>query len=992
MNQLKEYLKDPKIFNINRLESNSNHKFCSRGKELVRSLNGIWNFAYNGSASWGSIEVPGHTELQGYGNPQYVNTMYPWDGVEDLMPGDLPSDKINTFGEYRRQIDIPEEWKENKVYVSFQGVESAMAIYCNNEFVGYSEDTFTTSEFDLSPYLKEEDNEIRVVVYKWCSGSWLEDQDFWRLSGIFRDVFLYTIPEVHIRDISLTSNIDDNFKDAKLVNNIKLQYDKIKKIKVLMEVIDGEKIGEVSKVVDGEDEVRLELNLEDIRLWSAEKPNLYKVNTYILDGETDEVIETVPSKFGFRRFEMLTLENGNKVMTINGKRIVFKGVNRHEFNCYRGRSLTKEDMLWDIKFLKANNFNAVRSSHYPNDNYWYELCDEYGLYVIDEVNLETHGTWQFMGAVSGHKAIPDDKPEWLDNILDRAKTMYETHKNHTSIIIWSCGNESYGGENLYKMSEYLSSDTTRLVHYEGVFWDRRYNDTSHMESRMYAFAKDIEKYLNNDPQKPFINCEYTHAMGNSNGGLHKYTELEEKYEMYQGGFIWDYIDQGIMKKDLHGDEYLAYGGDFDDRPTDYNFCVNGLVYADRKPSPKMQEVKYLFTDYKISVEGESVTIRNTSLFTNINEYEMRWKLLKNGTIIESGKEIIDVEPLTTKKIDLNITKQSDQGEYIIEVSLHLSEDRKYAGYGHEVAFGQYIYEVTSSIEVKETETPTLVDGDCNIGVKGDNFHHIFSKAFGGMISMKYGKIEYLKDIVQPNFWRAPIDNDRGNRMPNRYSQWKIASMYPKASKVEAIEHDRGVDVIYLYTLPTIPATTCKVIYTVYIDGSIEVEMGYEGIEGLAEIPLFGMTFKLKKEYSNIKYYGMGPSENYIDRLHGARLGVHNTTTYDNLSEYVIPQECGNRTGNRWTEITDKAGVGIKVSKVSDAENKTFEFSALPHTAHELENAKHHYELPRPYCTVLNINLRQMGVGGDDSWGAKTHDEYLIPSNKDLNFKFKIERN
>ncbi|MGL5761264.1 MAG: glycoside hydrolase family 2 TIM barrel-domain containing protein, partial [Cetobacterium sp.] len=409
-------------------------------------------------------------------------------------------------------------------------------------------------------------------------------------------------PDVHIKDMFITSELTNNFKKATLKNTLKIQTYKEAIVDIEMELIDKTevvlKVEEKNIKIDKELKLELNKKVENPKLWSAENPNLYEVKILIKDAKTGDIIEECWQKFGFRKFEI-----SDKIMKINGERIVFKGVNRHEFNCYRGRAVTEEDMIWDIKFLKANNFNAVRTSHYPNQTRWYELCDEYGLYVIDEVNLETHGTWQILGQPCPEKVIPNNNPEWLENIIDRAKSMFERDKNYSSIVILSCGNESFGGENLFKMSEFLRSlDNTRVIHYEGIFWDRRYDKTSDMESRMYAKVYEIEKYLQETPEKPFILCEYSHAMGNSNGGLHKYTELERKYPMYQGGFIWDYIDQSLMKKDPFGKEYLAFGGDFGDRPTDYNFCVNGIVYGDRKPSPKVQEIKQLFSDYKINVE------------------------------------------------------------------------------------------------------------------------------------------------------------------------------------------------------------------------------------------------------------------------------------------------------------------------------------------------------------------------------------------------------
>lgn len=785
----------------------------------------------------------------------------------------------------------------------------------------------------------------------------------------------------------ITSELVNNFKKATLKNILKIQSYKEATVDIEMELIDKtEVIFKVEeKNIKIEKELKLELNkkVENPKLWSAEKPNLYVVKVLIKDTKTGDIIEECWQKFGFRKFEI-----SDKIMKINGERIVFKGVNRHEFNCYKGRAVTEEDMIWDIKFLKANNFNAVRTSHYPNQTRWYELCDEYGLYVIDEVNLETHGTWQILGQPCPEKVIPNNNPEWLENIIDRAKSMFERDKNYPSVVIWSCGNESFGGENLFKMSEFLRSlDNTRVIHYEGIFWDRRYDKTSDMESRMYAKVYEIEKYLQETPEKPFVLCEYSHAMGNSNGGLHKYTALERKYPMYQGGFIWDYIDQSLMKKDPFGKEYLAFGGDFGDRPTDYNFCVNGIVYGDRKPSPKVQEIKQLFSDYKINVEEKSFTIINESLFTNCSEYDTKIKLFKNGIKIYEESLECNVKPLSEKSFKLNLPKVKEYGEYTIEVSLNLKEDRFYALKGHEICFGQKIYKIEKKVKEKLEGKPTFINGGFNLGIKTKKMELIFSKAYGGLISLKFGGKEFVDGVVMPNFWRASTDNDRGNKMPFRYAQWKLASMYAKMVDVKALERENSVEIRAKYELPTNPSSVCEIIYEGFVNGKLKISMEYNGVKGLPEMPLFGMSYKVPKEFSEIKWYGMGPEENYIDRVHGAKLGIFETDVNKNMSEYVIPQECGNRIGTRWAEITNKMGVGIKVSS-----EETFEFSALPYTVNEIESAYHHYELPKSHCTALNINKIQMGVGGDDSWGAPTHDEYLIPSDKKYLFSYIIESN
>lgn len=979
-------LNSPRVFKINRLSPHSNHRYAGLNVEWRKYLNGIWDFSYCNTSNGTKIQVPGHMELQGYGEPQYVNTMYPWDGRENLEPGEIPKE-FNPFGIYKKNIEIPKDWKERPVYISFQGVESSLELYCNGKFVGYSEDSFTPSEFDLTKYLKSTNNEIMVKVYKWCSGSWLEDQDFWRLSGIFRDVYLYSVPDVHVEDMFITSDLTNNFKNATVKNILKIQSYKEAVVDIQMELLYKTdsilKVEEKNIKVDRELKIAISEKFQNPKLWSAEKPNLYDIKVTIIDSESGKLIEECYQKFGFRKFEI-----SDKIMKINGERIVFKGINRHEFNCYRGRAITEADMIWDIKFLKANNFNAVRTSHYPNQTRWYELCDEHGLYVIDEVNVETHGTWQILGQPYSEKVIPNNNPEWLENIIDRAKSMFERDKNYPSIIIWSCGNESFGGENLFKMSEFLRNlDNTRVIHYEGIFWDRRYDKTSDMESRMYAKVHEIEKYLQETPEKPFILCEYSHAMGNSNGGLHKYVELEKKYSMYQGGFIWDYIDQSLMKKDSFGKEYLAFGGDFGDRPTDYNFCINGIVYGNRKISPKVQEIKQLFSDYKIDVEKKSFTISNGSLFTNCSEYDVKIKLLKNGVKIFEEILECDVKPLSEKSFKLNVPEIKESGEYVIEVSLNLKEDRFYASKGHEICFGQKIYRVGERL-IEESEGKAIfIDGDFNLGIKTGKMELIFSKVYGGLISLKFGGKEFLDGIVMPNFWRAPTDNDKGNKMTFRYAQWKLASMYAKMLDVKGVEKKNSVEIRAKYELPTNPISMCELIYEGFGNGKLKVSMEYGGIEGLSDMPLFGMSYKIPKDYSEVKWYGMGPEENYIDRVHGARLGIFETDVNKNMSEYVIPQECGNRIGTRWLEITDKIGVGIKI-----AGEEPFEFSALPYTIGEIESAQHHYELPKSHCTALNINKIQMGVGGDDSWGAPTHEEYLIPSNKGYSFSYTIESN
>ena len=992
------YLENSEIYEVNRLESKSDHKFYRNLDELLEDnssfkieLNGDWKFHYSknldgiinnfyeedyNTESWDNIKVPGHIQLQGYDKPHYVNTMYSWDGHDDILPPLVPK-RYNPVGCYVKEFDISSEFLGKPLQVSFEGVESAFYLWLNGKFVGYSEDSFTPADFDLSSLYKQGKNKLAVMVVKFCSGSWLEDQDFWRFSGIFRDVYLYTKPETHINDIFVHTNLKDNYKKCDLDVDLKIEGNLDSVIKATLIDNSNNKILEKTQSIES-NTLSIKEEVTDIKLWSAEEPNLYTLLIEVLD-KSNNIIEVIQQKVGFRAFEMI-----NNIMHINGKRIIFKGVNRHEFSCYTGRCVSKEEMLWDVKTMKRNNINAVRTSHYPNQSYFYELCDEYGLYVIDETNLESHGTWQKMGKIDSKCVVPDSKKEWRECVLDRAKSMLERDKNHPSIIIWSCGNEAFGGENIYLMSEYFrNTDSSRLVHYEGVFNDRRYNNSSDMESRMYAKVKDIEEYLNNNPEKPFMLCEYTHAMGNSNGAMYKYIELEEKYPMYQGGFIWDFIDQGLMTKDIYGKDYLAFGGDFGDRPTDYNFCMNGIIYADRKESPKMQEVKFNYQNIKIDVNFNSVKIKNNNLFINLDQYDIIWEYLREGNVIEYGKLNIYLEAGNEIEIKLPISKKSNLGNYTIDVKAVLKNDTLWAQKGYEVAFGQDYYEILDNNE--EYDGKIIVnDCDVNLGVRGRNFEVIYSKNYGGLISYKFNGREYINEIPKPNFWHAPTDNDRGNSMAFRCAIWKIASLYAKAIDIKISYDEYKASITYTYALPTTPESKCNVTYTTLGDGSVKVKMDYKGVEGLPNMLDFGMMVKIPCVYDNLTWFGRGIEENYSDRNKGARLGVHKNKVIDNLSKYVIPQECGNKTDLKWAKVTDNTGNGLMIA------GNNFEFSALPYTPHELENAYHHYELPPVYHTVIRVSLKNIGVGGDDSWGAMPHDEYLIPSNKDMSLEFTIK--
>lgn len=1009
-------IKDPAFFAQNRVKAHSDHHYYKNHRELAeknesfrQNLNGLWKFQYARNLAeapagfeaedfdckgWEDIRVPAHIQMEGYDKPQYVNVQYPWDGHEAIEPGEIPT-QFNPVANYVKYFTVLENMQGKRLFVSFQGVESGFALWCNGSYVGYSEDTFTPSEFELTSYLKEGENKLAVQVFKWTSGSWCEDQDFFRFSGIFRDVYLYSIPDTHVSDIRIKTILNDTYDRG----NLEIVLEAIGHGKAeLILTRQGEEAARTEAVLEDGQSTVAELTVEQPALWSAEQPNLYDLMIQVTDNQ-EQLQELIPQRVGFRRF---AIEDG--IMKLNGKRIVFKGVDRHEFSSRRGRVPNHDELLRDIVTMKRNNINAIRTSHYPNDSALYALCDEYGLYLIDECNMETHGMWDMVGRGVWpiEKALPGDRQEWKDLLLDRVNSMYQRDKNHPSIIIWSCGNESFGGSVIYEMSRLFHAlDDTRLVHYEGVCNDRRYNDTSDMESRMYPSAAYVKDFLQKDRSKPYLLCEYTHAMGNSCGGMHKYTDLTDEEPLFQGGFIWDYIDQSIYHKDRYGKEVLGYGGDFDDRPCDYNFSGNGIAYGgERMPSPKMQEVKFNYQNISIQIQDDQFTVINKNLFTNTDMYDCKISLTLDGRQIADTKVDIGVEPLSQQTYQLPrwryLTPWSkeepwvatDAGEYVVTVSFVLKEDTLWAQRGHEVAFGQGIYEIEVSEQRKVQSCMKVTDGTYNLGIKGEHFEVLFDKGGKGLVSYVYGGREMIKAIPKPNFWRAPTDNDNGNQMPFRYAQWKLASMYQlngipgsKEPNPVIVQDADKVTVTYTYYLPTTPESSCEVAYTVTGDGTVHTALSYDPPKGIHDMPEFGMLFKFDADYENLTWYGYGPAETYCDRERGGKLGIYQNKVADNIAQYLVPQECGNHTHVRRASVTDNLGRGMEFS------GKELSFSALPYTPHELENAMHSYELPPVYYTVVRVALQQMGVAGDDSWGSRTHEEYLIDVTRPLKLEF-----
>ncbi|MCJ7842251.1 DUF4981 domain-containing protein [Lederbergia sp. NSJ-179] len=1019
-----EWNNNPEIFQLNRLEAHATFMPYQTEEEALegdraasnyyKSLNGQWKFSLSDtpdkriknffeqhydSREWDEIKVPAHWQFQGYDYPQYTNVRYPWEDTEQIKAPFAPT-KYNPVGQYITTFTIPDTWEGLPVYISFQGVESAFYLWVNGELVGYSEDTFTPAEFDLTPYIQTGENKLAVEVYRWCDASWLEDQDFWRLSGIFRDVYLYATPRIHIQDFFVKTELDEQHKDAELNIEAKLSnYFAESNAKIALEAMIFDQNGlplfqephqvqyDLSMVERGE--ISTSIFVENPLKWSAEQPNLYTLVLCLKD-QAGQAIEFISCKIGFRKFE---LKDG--LMKINGKRIVFKGVNRHEFSDKKGRAIDYDDMVHDLQLMKQHNINAVRTSHYPNHPLFYDLCDEYGLYVIDETNLETHGTWEY-GQQEEGDALPGSKPEWTENVLDRCNSMFERDKNHPCILIWSLGNESFGGNNFIKMHQMLKEkDPSRLVHYEGTFHFRESDAASDIESTMYIRPDLMEEYALNaeksDEQvKPYIICEYSHAMGNSCGNLYKYTDLFDRYPILQGGFIWDWRDQAIRTKSEEGIEFLAYGGDFGESPHDGNFSGDGIIFADGTVSPKIYEVKKCYQNIEftaVDLEKGIIAITNKFLFTNLNQFECRWEISENGRKIKNGTEFVNIEAASSEQIQLDYSMDDFSGELILTVSFHLKETTLWADQGHEIAFEQFVLRESSQkrVEIEEQAVLRTDDQSAEFIVAGEDFSICFHKQTGDMESYRIAGVELFESAPAPNYWRAMTDNDRGSKLDQRSSTWREAG---RNRVLESFHYEQIKDTVIFevsYKLPTTNVSKCHIRYTVSGDGKVKVDYQLTPGEGLPEIPEVGMMLTMNKSFENLEWYGKGPHETYIDREKGAKIGLYSGKVKDQYVPYLKPQECGNKTGVRWASITNESGVGLLISGLP-----TVEVNALPYTPFELEKHSHGYKLPESKHSVIRVNDKQMGVGGDDSWGQKTHPEFTLYADKIYSYSFVLQ--
>ncbi len=970
------------------LSLNGNWKFFWAKNPYERPVD-FYKVNYNVS-SWKEIPVPADWQMQGYDYPIYTNIQYPFHAnpPQELDTTDKPSfafppyipKKFNPVGSYRRTFVIPAEWEGKRIILHFGGVNSAAYYWLNGVKLGYSEDSKTPVEFDITNKISKGENTLAVEVYRWCDGSYLEDQDFFRLSGIERDVLLYATTQVHIADYFVQTDLINDYKDAELTVNVQLKNHMLalaaSEYTVEMKLLDakGKEIHSARQKVEMNQKANALITFKELiktpLKWTAETPNLYQL-IITLQGPREK--EAIGSKIGFREVEII-----NSQLCINGKPIYIKGVNRHEHDETTGHVISEAGMLKDIALLKQNNINAVRTCHYPNAPRWYELCSIYGIYLVDEANIESHGMGYDSATTLANKEV------WLEAHMDRTKSMVERDKNFPSIIIWSLGNEAGNGSNFYATYDWIKErDRTRPVQYEQAF--RKNERNSDISCPMYMKAVHMERYAKTHADKPLIQCEYAHAMGNSVGDFIDYWNVIEKYPNLQGGFIWDWVDQGIAQFDKNGKKYWAYGGDFGPAnvPSDNNFVCNGIVSPDRRPHPTLYEVKKVYQYIKFSMDDSmKFTIKNAYSFADLSRFGFVWLMEENGILIKEGTfptfNLLPGEE-TRLTVPFGSITVNDKSEYFITLKAIVKDSAFMVPAGHIMAYEQFRLPLGAIPDpVAETNGTLKIENDASgITISGTDFEVQFNK--GGWLSgySIQGKNIITSPLV-PNFWRAPIDNDYGNFMPRRLSIWKhaIDSVRLIASDSKKIQ-DGVIEIITTHSLPTVKATWNSV-YTIYADGQIRVKTHFDMTDlNLPEIPRVGMRMRILPEYQNMNYCGRGPWENYIDRHTAALISQYSIKVSDQFFLYVRPQENNYHTDVRWLSLTNDSGKGIMVKGIP-----VFSTSALQNAMEDFDDGEQKDQrhitdiVPRDFIEWC-IDLKQMGVGGDDSWGSKPLDKYMI---------------
>jgi len=988
-----------------------------QGSPWVDSLDGTWKFHWVKSpdlrpinfykpdfdvSSWKQIPVPSNWEMQGYGTPIYTNITYPFKRDAPRVT-DTPDDHSWTaydqrdpVGSYRREFTVPDSWNGRETYLLFNGVNSAFYVWINGEKVGYSQDSRMTSEFRITKYLKPGRNLIAVEVYRWSDGSYMEDQDFWRMSGIFRDVMLVSRAPLHVRDFQVLTPFDHAYENATFKLHVSLQNldtrDGNASIEAKLLDATGKLVFSTARKVrvsEGkESDISLQRLVTKPNKWSAEIPYLYKLLLTLKDAK-GTVIEVIPWNVGFRQSEI----KGNQIL-FNGKKLMIKGVNRHEFDPDLGQVVTRERMIQDIKLMKQNNINAVRTSHYPNVTEWYDLADQYGLYILDENNVESHGYG------SNIEQPISNGPAYQDAIVDRLKRTIERDKNHASVIGFSMGNEAGWGANFVAAKEWAKSHHPEFY----IIYEPGNSVHGDALTPMYAKPQNIVAYYNEyGDGRPFFEIEYAHAMGNSTGNFQQYWDVFESEPWAHGGFIWDWVDQGIRKTGTNGKQFWAYGGDFGDKPNDDNFCTNGLVLPDRRPHPGLTEVKKVYSSIKVEpvdLMNGIVRVRNKYNFLSLGFVQGNWVLEENGRKVEGGDiPVGDLQPGMAKKVNLNLTRPAIHpgAEYYLTVSFSLSQDELWAAKGYVVSWDQFKVPFEAPpAEVRQVENLpaiTLSNLADELVVSNSEFSIGIDKHSGSIASYNLHGKELLTAPLEPNYWRAPTDNDRGNGMQQRQGIWQFAAADRTTTSVTGEQVSPNiVKVMAVSTLPVGNATQ-SYVYTVYGDGSIEVESSFTpGTSALPDLPRVGMQMSVTGSLRNVDWYGRGPQENYSDRKLGAAVGIYKDKVDNLWFPYVEPQETGNRTDTRWVSFTDDRGFGLKAIGMP-----LLNFSAWPFRMSELEHEKlpvnighkHSAEIIQSDDITVNLDYGQMGVGGDDSWGAPVHEEFMLPA-VPYHYKFLLE--
>ncbi len=1000
---------DPTVFAINRempratFYNYPNAELALKGdpdlSPFYKLLNGTWKFHWAPNPAqrpvdfyredyildhWEDIKVPSNWELEGYGIPIYTNKKYPHNDTPPLV-----GDRDNPVGSYRRDFELPKHWKDRRVFLHFKAGTSGMYLWVNGQKVGYSQGTKTPSEFDLTPYVREGSNSLSVEVYRWTDGSFLEDADMWRLSGIERDVYLYSTADVRIQDVFLRPGLDKSYQNGVFEGEVIFRNHASRKVKrkVSLSLLDeaGRVIVSQSKnmTIAADSDYKYTINkqiVNSVKAWSAENPNLYTALVTLADEDNQE-IESTGLKIGFRSVE---LTKGS--LLVNGKRILLKGVNLHEHHETTGHVVDRETLITDIRLMKQHNINAIRASHYPHSTELYSLCDEYGMYVVDEANIESHGMGAELQGPYDQSQHPAYLPVWRDAHMDRIYSMVERDKNHPSVIIWSLGNECGNGPVFFEAYDWVKKrDKTRLVQFEQAGEER---NTDIIAPMYNEFSQILEYHSREQVDRPYIMCEYAHAMGNSTGNFKKFWDIIYSSSNLQGGFIWDWVDQGLVAKDGSGREFWAYGGHLGSGHLwhDENFCMNGIVFPDRSPQPALMEVKKVYQNIffrAADLEKGQIEIENGFFFTNLKDYRFEWELVRNGIVVEKGSFFVDLEPGLSSIVEpgFSFVQAKPGEEYLLNVYAYIQTETDLLPKNHELAKEQFQFQGSKYFDKEHTANGgsglQVMDGDSECVISGDRFSIVFNKMTGALSSYIFKDHQLIVQAPEPDFWRAPVDNDYGNKMPVESNVWRTAGKNTQLQKFALKESEQSVTIevsLFLSDVQSDYALT----YTVYADGRVRTDVAFEmDQDRLPEMPRFGMNMLLPLAYSNLSFYGRGPWENYSDRNYSAHIGLYESSVDEQYVAYTRPQANGNKTDVRWLTLTNDSGVGLKIEGLQPLSISALRFRTEDLDAGLTKKGQRSIDVYPRDEVVLNVDLAQRGVGGDNSWRAKPHDEFRL---------------